>query len=274
MGVNKALKFYAEVTKSPFLHYGFWDDPDSIDPASLTLEDISTAQLRYIEHLAGFIPDDVITVLDVGCGIGGNAAYLMEQGYQVDALSPDRYQEEHIRNRFDGSLTYWRTKFENFVPMKEYDLILQSESAAYIKIIAGLNKAIESLRDGGYLLVSDYFVHHQEKIDSIHLKSAHKLKRYLEVAEEVGFKLIDQFDQTDNTIITLDTARHAYQRFIIPSIDYARSMMLKKHPNWLRLINWIIKRKATGKQSQLDLIDSAEFRRHRKYMIFLFQKGT
>ncbi len=274
MEANKALQFYAEVTKSSFLHYGYWDEPEKVDPAAVTLADIEAAQLRYIENLAGFIPDDVDTILDVGCGIGGNAAYLMQQGYQVDALSPDRYQEEYIRDKFNGSLTFWRTRFENFEPERPYDLILQSESAAYIKISAGLQKAYVTLKDGGYLLISDYFVHHNDLADSIHLKSSHRMEKYLTVARETGFKLIREYDQTANTVVTLDVARHAYERFIVPSIAFARRTLRRKHPRWLKLIEWVVRRKMTAKETQFDLIDSEQFRRHRSYMIYLFQKNT
>ncbi len=38
------------------------------------------------------------------------------------------------------------------------------------------------------------------------------------------------------------------------------------------MIQKLIQRKLKNKLNQLDLIDSEQFRRYRKYMIFLFQK--
>ena len=64
MPIDHVLKLYSESIRSPYLHYGFWDDPESIDPNELTLDDMVEAQGRYIEHLASFIPEEVKTILD------------------------------------------------------------------------------------------------------------------------------------------------------------------------------------------------------------------
>ena len=102
MAIDHVLKLYSETIQSPYLHYGFWDDPKTIDTNLLSIEDIVNAQGRYIEHLASFIPEDVKNIIDVGCGVGGNAAYLKEKGYLIDVLSPDAYQEEFIKNTYDN----------------------------------------------------------------------------------------------------------------------------------------------------------------------------
>ena len=88
MAIDHVLKLYAEVLQSSYLHYGFWDDPGSVKAEGLGLEDVQKSQERYIEHLAGYIPEDVKTILDVGCGIGGNAAFLRSRGFEIEALSP------------------------------------------------------------------------------------------------------------------------------------------------------------------------------------------
>ena len=77
MPIDHVLKLYSESIRSPYLHYGFWDDPEKVVPGELTLDDMVKAQGRYIEHLSTFIPEDVKTVLDVGAGIGGNSTYLL-----------------------------------------------------------------------------------------------------------------------------------------------------------------------------------------------------
>ena len=69
-------------------------NPEKVNADSLSIDDIANAQGRYIEHLTSFIPNDVQSILDVGCGVGGNAAYLQESGFDIDVLSPDSYQEE------------------------------------------------------------------------------------------------------------------------------------------------------------------------------------
>ena len=69
MPIDHVLKLYSKSFRSPYLHYGFWDEPDKINADNLTLNDILVAQERYIEHLVSFIPKDVKTILDVGAGI-------------------------------------------------------------------------------------------------------------------------------------------------------------------------------------------------------------
>ena len=61
MAIDHVLKLYSETIQSPYLHYGFWDDPKSIDSNLLSIDDIVKAQGRYIEHLASFIPDDAVS---------------------------------------------------------------------------------------------------------------------------------------------------------------------------------------------------------------------
>jgi MPBQ/MSBQ methyltransferase len=94
MSVDNVLKLYSETIRSSFLHYGFWDNPNEISLESLTLHDLKNAQLRYAEHLCSYIPSDVNSIIDVGCGIGGNADYLLSKGFEVEALSPDNYQKK------------------------------------------------------------------------------------------------------------------------------------------------------------------------------------
>ena len=81
MPIDHVLKLYSESFRSPYLHYGFWDEPDQVNTDNLTLNDMVAAQQRYIEHLASFIPEDVKTILDVGAGIGGNSSFLLTKGY-------------------------------------------------------------------------------------------------------------------------------------------------------------------------------------------------
>ena len=86
MTVDNVLKLYSEVLRSEYLHYGFWDDPENIDLSTLSLQDIRNAQYRYIDHLASFIPSETKTILDVGCGIGGNTSFLLKKGYSLEDL--------------------------------------------------------------------------------------------------------------------------------------------------------------------------------------------
>ena len=272
MPIDHVLKLYSETIRSDYLHYGFWDEPNSVEIESITLQEIKNAQDRYIEHLASFIPNEVNSILDVGCGIGGNAEYLINQGYVVETLSPDDFQKSTIAEKFNNQMTFHHCKFEKFQPEKQYDLIMESESACYIKINKGFEKARETLRVGGYLLASDYFVHYRDDSKNSHLRSSHDMEKYLSSAKAHGFELIREYDQTDNTMPTLDYSKYFIERFINPTIEYSVHSAKKNYPKTAALIGKLVAPKLEAKKNQLDLLDSSLFRKYRKYMIYLFQK--
>ena len=272
MPIDHVLKLYSETIRSDYLHYGFWDEPNSVEIESITLQEIKNAQDRYIEHLASFIPNEVNSILDVGCGIGGNAEYLINQGYVVETLSPDDFQKSTIAEKFNNQMTFHHCKFEKFQPEKQYDLILESESACYIKINKGFEKAWETLRAGGYLLASDYFVHYRDDSKNSHLRSSHDMEKYLSSAKVHGFEFIREYDQTDNTMPTLDYSKYFIERFINPTIEYSVHSAKKNYPKTAALIGKLVAPKLEAKKNQLDLLDSTLFRKYRKYMIYLFQK--
>ena len=272
MPIDHVLKLYSETIRSDYIHYGFWDEPNSVEIESITLQEIKNAQDRYIEHLASFIPNEVNSILDVGCGIGGNAEYLINQGYVVETLSPDDFQKSTIAEKFNNQMTFHHCKFEKFQSEKQYDLILESESACYIKINKGFEKARETLRTGGYLLASDYFVHYRDDSKNSHLRSSHDMEKYLSSAEAHGFEFIREYDQTDNTMPTLDYSKYFIERFINPTIEYSVHSAKKNYPKTAALIGKLVAPKLEAKKNQLDLLDSTLFRKYRKYMIYLFQK--
>ncbi|NOZ74524.1 MAG: class I SAM-dependent methyltransferase [FCB group bacterium] len=276
MAVDHVLKWYARTIQSPYLHYGYWDDPETIDPKTFSLKDILQAQEQYITHLAEQIPDDVRSILDVGCGIGGNgnAAFLLDRGYSVEVLSPDKYQEAVIGEKFGDTLRFHRTKFENFTPDHRFDLILESESAAYIKIQPGFEAAHRCLRPGGYMLVSDYFVINEDESGSPHLKGAHRLTPYLEAARTAGFSMVKDVDITPHILPTLNGAHAFVNRFVWPTTEYVLYSIKRKHPKLLASLRLMFNGIWKRKQKQLALIDSQEFQKYRRYKVFLFQKET
>ena len=272
MPIDHVLKLYSESVRSPYLHYGFWDNPESVNASEFTLDEMVKAQGRYIEHLVSFIPEDVKTVLDVGAGIGGNSSYLLSKGYEVEALSPDEYQENVFAEKYNGEVKFHRSKFEDFKPEKKYDLVLESESACYIQIEPGWETARKTIRDGGYLLASDYFLYHNDGSGDWHIKAAHDEKVYMETAEKYGFKLIREYDQTENTMPTLDGVKAFMERFIYPTVEFSSQYMDKNYPFILKVIKKAFGNKMDKKMEQFSLLESDAFRRYKRYMIYLFQK--
>ncbi|MGH2413016.1 MAG: hypothetical protein ACRDEA_04865, partial [Microcystaceae cyanobacterium] len=92
---NAAIDYYMGLTGSSYLHYGYWE-PLPTAGEELTLTRLRAAQEAYAAKLLSFIPEGTKTVLDVGCGIGGNAVYLCDRGFTVEGLAPDALQEERF----------------------------------------------------------------------------------------------------------------------------------------------------------------------------------
>ena len=272
MPIDHVLKLYSESVRSPYLHYGFWDDPKLVSAENLSLHDIVAAQDRYIEHLTSFIPEDVKTILDVGAGIGGNSSYLLNKGYKVEALSPDEHQEKVFAEKYNGEVKFHRSKFEDFDPEKQYDLVLESESACYIQIQPGWKTARKTIREGGYLLASDYFLHHNDGSGDWHIKASHNEKMYMKIGEEYGFKLLKEYDQTENTMPTLDSAKAFMERYIYPTVEFSSNYMDKNYSFIMKILKKAFGKRVNEKMKQLSLLDSNEFRKYKRYMIFLFQK--
>ena len=272
MPIDHVLKLYSESVRSPYLHYGFWDDPKLVSAENLSLHDIVAAQDRYIEHLTSFIPEDVKTILDVGAGIGGNSSYLLNKGYKVEALSPDEHQEKVFAEKYNGEVKFHRSKFEDFEPEKQYDLVLESESACYIQIQPGWKTARKTIREGGYLLASDYFLHHNDGSGDWHIKASHNEKVYMEIGEEYGFKLLREYDQTENTMPTLDSAKAFMERYIYPTVEFSSNYMDKNYSFIMKILKKAFGKRVNEKMKQLSLLNSNEFRKYKRYMIFLFQK--
>ena len=82
-------------------------------------------------------------------------------------------------------MDFHHCKFEDFTPRTPFDLILESESVCYIDIDKGFKKAREVLKDGGYVLASDYFVFFKDNSNSLHYKSSHDMGTYLIVLKKM-----------------------------------------------------------------------------------------
>lgn len=98
------------------------------------------------------------------------------------------------------------------------------------------------------------------------------MERYLSAAKENGFDLIEEYDQTDNTMPTLDYAKYFLERFVNPAIEYGVYSARKKFPKMSIMVGKMIGPKWDEKKDQLDLLDSQQFRKYRKYMVYLFNK--
>lgn len=259
--VDRSLRFYEEVLGLGYLHYGWWEPGEA-----LGLEGLKAAQHRYAERLADWIPEGVETVLDVGCGTGGNAKLLTSRGYRVEGLSPDPFQEERFVAR--TGLTFHRARFQDFQPTKPYDLVLMSESSQYVPLDR-LFGAVSRAASGGRLLLSDYFP--LVKDGRPITRSGHRYEDFRAAAAAAGFTILREEDVTEAVLPTLGYAEELVERYARPTLALVVDTLAERHPWVLRLARWVLRKRIAKILDQRELIDPAAFRQAKRYQFFLFQ---
>lgn len=259
--VSVALRLYSEVLGLDHLHYGLWDG----EP--LTLEGMGSAQERYAERLASYIPDGVRTILDVGCGTGSFSAELKERGYRVEGLSPDPHQQELYAERV--AEPFHLTRFQDHELTKTYDLVMMSEVAQYIWLPKFFPAVKRTVRGGGHVLLADYF-----KIPvngELPEGSGHPLESFLEEADRHGLEVLEREDITEATVPTLDLARKLLSQHIEPAVRLLGETLEERHP-WIYIVGRaLLRRRFATLIGARDFLDGEAFRRSRRYLVLLFR---
>ena len=270
--VQPVLKLYLDLSKTNYLHFGLWDGG-----AELNLLNFQKAQENYAQKLISIIPKSVKTVLDVGCGVGGNAIAINKAGFSVESMSPDPYQQELFTKNTSGKIPFHLTTLEDYKTDKKYDLLLLSESVQYIPEKEIFRKANELLKPNGFLLTSDYYKN-ENGITQENLPG-HPLKDFLNEANVQGFKIIQEIDITEQILPTLDYGNLVYKNYIKPVLNCILTT-LEVH---LKPIHWLfmflLKIRIKGKSLRQIIInnvvpmDREIFKKNLAYKIHLLQKN-
>ncbi|MEH2120645.1 class I SAM-dependent methyltransferase [Nostoc sp.] len=215
---NAAIDYYMGITDSSYLHYGYWE-PLPTAGEELTVTRLRAAQVAYAAKLLSFIPEDTKTVLDVGCGIGGNAAYLCSRGFTVEGLAPDVIQQEKFIKNTNSQVPFYLTRFEDFQTSHSYDLVLFSESSQYIAADDLAQGTARLLSSGGYLLLADMM-----RSDAGYRKgifsNCHVVSELQAELIKAGFKLIKTEDISSQIAPTIDLGVDNFRTFGLTTIKY------------------------------------------------------
>jgi MPBQ/MSBQ methyltransferase len=265
--IDWGLKFYRDVLKLDSLHFGYWEPTDE-----LTLENMRRAQDRYTEHLKDLIPDGVKKILDSGCGTGVVARRLKDSGYDVTSITPDEYQETLFVRR-NPDIDFRRTRLEDFRAAAPYDLALFSESFQYLDIDAALDKCLEVLKDGGYIIISDYF----RKTREPYYRTCHVESDFLEAVARRPLSILETRDITDKAAPTLSLGARIYSEYALPTLEIITGYAAEKRPLLTRILSAIFYfplKKIRGYlyERMTDKVDAAKFRRLMSYKVFVLKK--
>jgi MPBQ/MSBQ methyltransferase len=237
---NAAIDYYMGITGSSYLHYGYWE-PLPKPGEELNITRLRTAQAAYTEKLFSFIPEGVNTILDVGCGVGGNAVYLRDRGFAVEGLAPDAIQEEKFIHNTQGKVTFHLTRFEDFKSSKQYDLVLFSESSQYISVDDLAQGAAGLLSSGGYLLMADMMRSNGEYKEGI-FSNCHVVSELKVALEKAGFNLVKTEDISDAIAPTIDLSIENFQTFGLTTIKYIADVVKIAVPPIHAIGSWAFKR--------------------------------
>lgn len=237
---NAALNYYLGLTNSSYLHYGYWDPlPNSNE--ELTLTRLRTAQQAYSAKLLALIPEGTQTVLDVGCGIGGNATSLLDQGFVVEGLAPDPFQQEQFLQNTQGRAIFHLSQFETFKGTHLYDLILLSESSQYMAADDIARCAASLLKPGCYLLLAD-MLRSDASYDEGIFSNCHIVTELTTALEKAGFRMVKTEDISAQIAPTIDLCIENFRTFGVSTFTYLSDLVAIAVPPVHKLLRWAYQR--------------------------------
>ena len=218
------------------LHFGFW--PDDL---SVNLENLKKAQDCHSDQILKSIPDCVKTVLDVGSGSGGLAEKLVENGYNVDCVSPSDYLSDAIEEKLKNSVSVYRSTFEKLELNKKYDIVIFSESFQYVNIKKSLKKIPHTVHDNGHLLICDFF--RLPGTGTKPLGGGHDWKLFQDSLASCSFTELVNKDITKETARTYDLISQIINEVADPVRNLSAKYLDSHYPKGMRLLRWYFDKK-------------------------------
>lgn len=256
------LKLYSELMPGGFLHYGFFDDPQT-DAREISLADVSRAQLRYAhEVLQSLTPQDA-PVLDVGCGMGGLCRIMGERGLNPVALSPDCHQIAHIQATLPAVETL-QMRFEDLdgaAHAGRYGALVTAESLQYLEMDVALPLIRQILKPGGRWLACDYF-----RI-SDKTSEAETWDGFAARLNQHGFEVCSKRDITPNVLPTLAYLHLWGAEIARPILRFGTAKIKRKQPGLHHLLRETLETFDQRIDHHLDLVDPAIFAANFQYIL-------
>ncbi|MGB0369545.1 MAG: SAM-dependent methyltransferase [Flavobacteriales bacterium] len=261
------LYLYSKILSNDMLHFGHFDDPN-IAPDTISFRTLEDAQMRYAQNIVDQILDKENAVLDVGCGMGGLTKMIQDNGMQVECLTPNKNQIEHIRVKynFDG---VHHCKFEQFNSDKTFGTVVNSESLQYINLDNAFDKVNRLLLPDGRWIIVDYF-----RLDGSGInKSSHLLGDFQNKVKTNGWKVVFEQDISANILPTIAYANMFAERFLKPVKHFAYEKLRFKKPSIYYMTEGVresIEAKITKEQAS---IDPTMFLNEKRYMFFVLERA-
>lgn len=266
---NAQLQLYSRMLPGDFLHYGYFDDPDT--PAEeISFGDLYRAQLRYAQKLIERIGAPDLPVLDAGSGMGGMLGLLRSAGHDVTGLTPDRIQVDHIRRAYPD-VPVLRCRFED-TPVDRFKgyfgTVIHAESVQYMETEGVFAVVDKILAYSGKWIVADYFRVGPARAN----RSGWRLDSFRERVRARGFKITDESDITDHVLPTLAFARLLADRIALPALDFAHEKLRAKYPGLHYVLEDVAERARDAAVQSAEVLDPIVFAAHKRYMLMSLRR--
>ena len=268
-GLEFGLIFANYAWNTPYLHYGYFTD--GLEP---TPQNVLEAQERYTTFIFSHFPDDVKTVLDVGCGTGELAKQMVAKGLQVDVVSPGGFLTGKVKEKLAGSgAEVFNSFFEDVHTDKQYDLVMFSESFQYIPAQNALAQASKFCKPGGHILACDFFKLKAEGKSPI--GGGHDWAEYQEEVKKHPIEELKNIDITAETAPSLDVVDDFLERFAVPASLLIVRMVEHKAPWLVKLIKWKMGKKLEKTKYKYfeRNINAESFAKHKTYRLLFYKNN-
>jgi hypothetical protein len=163
-------------------------------------------------------------------------------GYKVACVSPSPVLSAKVRELMGDSCQVFECKYEDLQTEDKYDLVLFSESFQYIKVRRSLDKTLEILNPGGYLLVCDVFRKDVEQ-DKKGVGGGHLLSKFYSQAAANSFEQVKDIDITNQTMPNMDLLDDTLKNVVRPIIDSTINFLGGRYPLASKVIQWLYRKK-------------------------------
>ena len=265
------------------LHFGLWE-PD----LPVKMSNFGIAQQHYTDLLLEQIKrlpaeNAAHRILDVGCGTGHILEQLVACGHRVDAVNPSPFLNRQVRARFSGLPaaipTLFETTFEDMPHAAchgQYDVLLCSESFQYIPLPAFFEKAPGLLRNGGHVIICDFFktdAHGDGAVGDRSFSGGHLLGQFYELLSDSTFLTVMDEDLTPRISPNIDLLDEWLTQRLVPAAGSIDRFLQDQYPRSSKLLKWLARHKlAKLKYKYLSgHRNAAMFRKYKSYRLLILQ---
>lgn len=263
------LKLAQKLFGLEYLHYGYFE-PD----IPVNFDGLKIAQQKYTDKILSSIPKDVKSILDVGCGAGGNAKAMVNAGYKVSCIDPDPYLLEKTQAATKNQVKTFVGMYENVrgIEPGSVDMVLMSESCQYINPQEGWKLHSQHVKPGGYVMAVDFFI--TREIDQPYLsKSGHRLQSFIDEAQKWGFQLVGKEDITQQTAPTMDLYQELIFNKVFPVCEAVFEFIRRKFNGLYKLLSFFMREKVLFLKEKYSHQDSKTFTQYKTYLVLVFKKS-